>query len=317
METLRNVLFKYLPLDAHYTFDERVSQVLASSSSSLLSTLGTLPQQFNAALAEEREIIDWVKKSVLTDKIAEADRAMDRSLTAIKSLVRAQEYSSNTTIADAARRVYVMLKGYGTVNRKSYESQEGDMRAILRQLQSGGAYYNDANTLGLGTLVNELQSAFTAFLNLLKQRDDKSLQKPDKTSKEVRQETDSIYLRIAKLVNAGAELNPTSTVYSAFINALNPEIDRLNAEFHPVKSDISTCEPEPIPQQMYTGRPLTPTPRVLYVTPHDGTIQLELGKDYNLTFRHNIEVGNAECTIHGKGKYKGRKTVTFIIIRTS
>jgi hypothetical protein len=38
--------------------------------------------------------------------------------------------------------------------------------------------------------------------------------------------------------------------------------------------------------------------------------------NYNLTFDHNTEAGNAECTIRGKGRYKGRKTVTFVIVRT-
>ena len=34
-----------------------------------------------------------------------------------------------------------------------------------------------------------------------------------------------------------------------------------------------------------------------------------------MTFRNNVDAGNAKCTIHGKGAYKGRKTVTFIIAR--
>jgi hypothetical protein len=308
--------FKYLPNDAHYTFDERVSQTLAGSPSTLLSALGTLPMQFNAKLVDERALMDWVKKSFLTEEIKEADRKMDRVLTALKTQVRAQEYNSNANIAQAAGRVYLMLKGYGDVARKPYEGQEGDMRAILRQLQSGGAYYSDASTIGITTLVGELQSAFTTFLNLLKQRDDKSLLKPEKTFPEVRSTGDRIYHQMVTLVDAGAALN-VSSAYATFINALNPEIERLNAEFHPVRHDISACEPEPIQPQTYTGRPLTPSPKVLYVTQHDGTIQLELGKDYNLTFKNNTNVGNAECTIHGKGRYKGRKTVTFVIIHTS
>jgi hypothetical protein len=45
----------------------------------------------------------------------------------------------------------------------------------------------------------------------------------------------------------------------------------------------------------------------------DGAVELELGKDYNLTYKNNVHVGNATLTIHGKGKYEGSKTVTFII----
>jgi hypothetical protein len=45
---------------------------------------------------------------------------------------------------------------------------------------------------------------------------------------------------------------------------------------------------------------VTPTPQALFVTPK-GTVALELGKDYNLSFRDNTEVGNARCILLGKG----------------
>jgi hypothetical protein len=100
--------------------------------------------------------------------------------------------------------------------------------------------------------------------------------------------------------------------FTAFIELLNPYVDRLNSEFAKTRHDVAASEPEPIDEQYYTGKPLTPTPRVLYVTP-TGTVELELGKDYNLSYRDNTEVGNAQCIILGKGAYKGSKTVTFII----
>jgi hypothetical protein len=186
--------------------------------------------------------------------------------------------------------------------------------AILEQLQSGGAYYGDANTLGLFPLISELQSTFTLFQQLLRQRDRKSLLKPAKTFRRVRRDLEASYYPMVELIDAGAALN-TPSAFATFINDMNPEIEHLNAEFNPVRTDISECEPEPIRPQAYTGLPLTPSPVVLFKTPHDGTVRLEPGRDYNLAFRNNTEVGNAECTIVGKGKYRGRKTVTFVIVR--
>jgi hypothetical protein len=293
----------------------KVSNEISSSPSSVTQVLGQLTTQFNTCLTIEKAIEDWIKKSFLTEQIEEADQRMDRALTALRTQVRAQEYSTNTTIAEAAKRVYIMLMDYGKVTVKPYEKQAGDIQSILRQFSSGGPYYYDASTLGLSTLIGELQAALTLFDQLLKQRDEKSLLKPDKTSAEIRSEIEPIYHQIETKINAGAELN-TSTAFETFINHLNPEIERLNEEFHRVRRDISTCQPEQIQPQTYTGRPLTPTPKVLYVTTHNGTVQLELGKDYNLTFKNNTDVGKAECTIHGKGSYKGHKTVTFTIIRT-
>jgi hypothetical protein len=54
-------------------------------------------------------------------------------------------------------------------------------------------------------------------------------------------------------------------------------------------------------------------PRVRYRKTPEEYVLLVLGKDYNLSYRNNIEEGTAECIIHGKGYYKGSKTVTFVI----
>jgi hypothetical protein len=291
-----------------------VNNALSGASQALVAALGTLIALFGAAVAEEKKWMEWVKQTVLTKQIQEADRRMDRALTALRMQVRTLKYSATQGMAEVADRVYAMLQTYGKVTRKPYEEQEGDVLTILEQLQSGGAYYNDASVLGITALVSELQNAFTLFRQLLKQRDEKELLKPETPFPEVRRNIEKIYYQIVDIIDAGARLN-ASPDYAAFINGLNPEIERLNGEFDPVRHDISDSEPAPIPPQQYTGRPLTPAPDVLYQTPHDGTVHLELGKDYNLAYRNNTEVGNAECIIRGKGKFRGSKTVTFIIVR--
>ncbi|MDR2385001.1 MAG: DUF6261 family protein [Tannerella sp.] len=307
--------FRNLPNAAHYNYCKRVSAEFADSPGALIQALGQLPAEFNTWLAEETKQMEWVRKSILTEQIREADHRMDHALTALRMQVHAQEYHPRKAYAEAAHRVYTMLQNYKDVNRKPYEEQEGDVQIILQQLQSGGAYYNDASTLGLGALRNELQASYTLFRELLAQRDEKSLLKPEKSFKEVRAEIENVYHKITAIIDAGALMN-ISSAYGTFIDHLNPEIKRLNDEYHRVKYNIANSEPEPLQPQLYTGKPLTPsTFKVLYVTPNDGTITLELGKDYNLTFKDNIEVGNAECTIHGKGAYEGKKTVTFVIVR--
>jgi hypothetical protein len=313
MIQLKKLSFKELPNAAHFNFVSRVNLLILASSSVLTAALGALVAIFNTWLTEETALMSWVKKSVLTKQIEEANRRMDRALTALRVQVRAQTFSLTQNIAAAANRVYTMLMGYGNVNAKSYEYQDGDVRSILQQLTGSGEYVTDASTLGLSASINELQASFSIFEQLLKQRDDKSLKKPEKTFREVRKGIEGVYRQIETIINANAVVN-ASPVFATFINNLNPEIERLNREYHRVRLDIGESEPEPIQPQIYTGKPLTPTPKVLYVTPHDGTVQLELGKDFDITFDHNVEVGNAECTVHGKGAYKGRKTVTFVIV---
>ncbi|MDR0581871.1 MAG: hypothetical protein LBG31_02790, partial [Prevotellaceae bacterium] len=72
---------------------------------------------------------------------------------------------------------------------------------------------------------------------------------------------------------------------------------------------------EPIDTQQYTGRPITIVPEVHYREEGKSTARLYLGTDFSVTYKNNVNVGMAELTIHGKGEYKGQKTVTFNITR--
>jgi hypothetical protein len=312
MTKFRALLFKSLPNAAHFNYCSQVGIELSNATAAIVAALGALVAEFNSWLAKETALMEWVRKNELTAKIAEADNRMSHALVAIRALVRFHEYSPTPAIAEAAHRVHLMLRNYGYVYTKPYEEQEGDIRTIIAQFT--GEYAPDVPTLDMAAQFTELQGAFAEFHDLLSQRDAHSLQKPKETFPVVRRGIENVYHQIVTLVDAGAALN-TSPDFAAFIDKLNPEIERLNHEFHHVRRNIAAAQPEPIPQQAFTGNPITPTPAVYYVTPHEGAIRLELGRDYNFTYKNNKDVGNAQCTIHGKGLFTGSKTVTFIIVQ--
>jgi hypothetical protein len=312
MKKLKAILLKFLPNAAHYNYTTRVREVLAGASQAVKDALGTLFATFIIWNDRELAQMEWVKKSELTEKIAEADHRMDRALLALKAQVHAMEFSLTTSIAEAAHRLSIMLDGYGTVYRKPYDEQVGDVEVIIEQLH--GPYFGDVMTLGIHALLMDLNGAYTEFRTLFEQRGAASLQKPEDSFTTVRSEEDKVYHRITEKINAGAAMGTAG--FAEVIDLLNPDIEHMNNQFHRALRNIATAEPEAIPAQAYIDAPITPTPAVYYVTPHDGTVKLELGKDYNLTYKNNKEVGNAECTIHGKGLYTGHKTVTFIIEKT-
>ncbi|MHB9295545.1 hypothetical protein PilKf_01291 [Pillotina sp. SPG140] len=311
MKKLVSIRFVRLPNAAHYDFCCKVSRELAAAGGEVKTALATLTPPFNGWLSKEDDLMRWIRKSDLTAKIADADYTLDRCLTAVSTYVESMQYSTDLDSVAAADRVQIMLKNYGIVRRKPYNEQAGDVKAILENLH--GSYAADVNKLALGDRCSELENAYNEFVALLEERDAAQLEKPSEGFSVVRRGIEDIYHDIITIVNAGAALG-TSDEYGAFIDSLNPEIERLNREFHHAKHDIAAAEPAPIPQQSYTGKPVTPLPLVLYVTPK-GTETLVLGKDYNLTYRNNTDVGNAQCTLHGKGAYRGTKTVTFIIAR--
>ncbi|MDR1122323.1 MAG: DUF6261 family protein [Dysgonamonadaceae bacterium] len=311
MAKFNALLFRSLPNGAHYRFFEKATGELNLAGGDVKSAIGPLATELNNWFVMETADMDWYRKNALTAAIADANHRLDNALAGFSAQVNAARHNVHPNVALAAERIHIMLKSYGRVAAKPYEEEIGDVNSILHHLTGDRAV--DVQTIAATEWVQEITAAVAEFIALLAQRDAETLKKPQSGFPETRRGIENVWHQIVVKVNAGAELNPSSG-FTAFINALNPEIDRLNGEFHHAKQDIAHAEPAPIPQQHYTGYPCTPATEVLIVT-KDATVRLELGKDYNVTYKNNVEVGNAECTIHGKGAYRGHKTVTFIIAR--
>ncbi|MBR1630177.1 MAG: Ig-like domain-containing protein [Lachnospiraceae bacterium] len=78
---------------------------------------------------------------------------------------------------------------------------------------------------------------------------------------------------------------------------------------NPEKKNISNATIEAIGDQKYTGKEIKPTVVVKY----DGITLVE-GTDYSVTYKDNVDVGDASIIIEGKGEYAESKTVTFAIV---
>ena len=74
------------------------------------------------------------------------------------------------------------------------------------------------------------------------------------------------------------------------------------------KANIAQCDISKIKAQAFTGKAITPTPKVSY----RGN-SLAKGRDFTLSYKNNKNLGTASITIQGKGDYTGKKTVSFKI----
>jgi hypothetical protein len=311
MVKFRVLLFKFLPNSAHFNFFEKATVEVSAAGTSVQNALGPLAGELNDWFGKETACIEWVHKSALTDAIADASHRIDQTLSGLSAQVKGARYDSNPVVATAAEHLHIMLKHYGYVTRKTYIQKVGATKAIVMHLN--GDLAPDAQSAGLSQWTTKVQTALNDFVSLFEQREVQALNKPEQGFFEVRRGIEDVWRQIVVQVDAGASLN-TSPEFAALINRLNPEIEYLNGEFHRVRHDIAAAEPSPVERQPYTGEPCTPVPEVFFVTPK-GTVKLVLGKDFNITYKNNVNAGNAECTIHGKGGYRGHKTVSFIIAR--
>jgi hypothetical protein len=310
MKQFNVLIFKPLPNEAHFNFFDRATKEVANASSTVITALGSLPGELNAWFVKETACIKWYRKDPLTAAIADADAHLDQVVVGFSAQVNGTRYDSNPTIAAAGERLYAMLRSHSRVSTKPYEQKIGAVKAILLHLN--GDLSGDLSIASLTRWPGEISEALATFISLMEQRETRTLLKPEDGFPVVRRGIEGVWHQIVTIVNAGAALGQAG--FSTLIDKLNPEINYLNDEFHRVRHDISAAEPAPIKQQAYTGQPCTPVPEVFYVTPK-GTIKLELGKDFDVSYKKNVDVGNAQCTLHGKGGYRGRRIVTFIIAR--
>jgi hypothetical protein len=81
----------------------------------------------------------------------------------------------------------------------------------------------------------------------------------------------------------------------------------------PVKLTGANTVVESIPAQKYTGKDITPVPKVFFKKEDDEFTELRFTVDFNITYRNNIQVGEAQIIIHGRGRYNGSYTSNFHI----
>jgi gliding motility-associated-like protein len=86
----------------------------------------------------------------------------------------------------------------------------------------------------------------------------------------------------------------------------------LDGNFQIVSKSIENAVVEAIVDQTYTGSELEPK-----VTLKDGSVTLEEGVDYEVTYTDNIQTGKSTVTIKGIGNYAGTVTTTFEIVSKS
>lgn len=78
------------------------------------------------------------------------------------------------------------------------------------------------------------------------------------------------------------------------------------------KKSIKKAKVSKVSAKAYTGKKITPKPTVKI-----GKKKLKRGRDYTLSYKNNKSVGTATIVIKGKGKYKGKKKVTFKIYQAA
>jgi hypothetical protein len=273
-------------------------------------------QAFTDSLEVEKKLVDAARRSIYTKKLLDTDQRIDRDITGIKATIKAARNHFDPALVEAAQDLSDRMKDFGNIKSKAYEEESAAIQVLLRDFR--GAFATQVQTIDLNKWVDELEQAEAEFIQLFSERNAELAERPRERLKDVRKEIDNVYRKIITCINTDLILNEQPECVE-FANELNERVKYFNEHIHhQTKKDISKAFIESIANQNYTGKQVIVFPTVLYenkaVTPPRKEA-LVFATDYTLSYKNNIRTGNASLIVHGKGKYKGQKTITFMIVK--
>ena len=98
--------------------------------------------------------------------------------------------------------------------------------------------------------------------------------------------------------------------YSVTVEGVGAYRGTLRGSFKVNAADISSAQIQAIGSQNYTGKAVTPQPKVTWQG-----MTLAAGTDYTVSYANNVNAGAAKLTISGKGNFTGTKSASFSIVK--
>jgi hypothetical protein len=313
--------FHRLRNEVHVVFNGTVDSLFIKYNPETLG-IAVLYAVYKALLTEEVAALDVILRSKLTEIIDRFDHERDSLWRGMVTTTKGYLDHFDPAKREAAHQLLIIFDHYGNIPRKNLEAETGAIEDLHTELMKQDNFLY-VTALGLGEWLGQLVQASRNLDAQMKGRYDEIGKRPDLHMRSIRTQVDkalhNIFDRVESLVNVNGEED-----YKAFISELNAVMEREKdvlaqeaGRRHPIK-DLGAGDHtviEPIETQQYTGRPITLVPAVHYREEGKETKRLYLGEDFSITYKNNVNVGMAELTIHGKGNYKGEKTVTFNIAR--
>jgi hypothetical protein len=271
---------------------------------------------------EEIEALDIIRRSELTTEIDDQDHLRDSLYRGFADNVKSCLHHFDPNRRESARKLEVILEHYGNIAAKNLDEETAAINDLDRELRKPENFMHVMDLM-LVEWLDQLVQANNALEALMMARYDEAAQRPNIHMRSIRKEVDKVFRGILDLLEALIRVNGAGT-NKAFIDELNVIMERYKdilaqeaGRRHPVK-DLGKgdhCVIEPIDTQKYTEKAVTVIPTAYWRENGKPTVELSLGADFSVTYKNNVEVGTADVTLHGKGNYKGQKTVTFNIAR--
>jgi hypothetical protein len=286
---------------------------LATPQIAILGELGAVRlQQLITNTNTLASLLDQERSSILTPEIAAEDRKCDALFAETKRTVSTAVKSSIPEKAEAGRILMELLKPFWNINNDPMLSQVMQLKLLEERYSPMPIPAHAAVVLGIDGVMEQMFRTSDHLLILYNERVDEAAHREKPSATSVKNATTVSYDVFCDTIENTLSAMPTEALQVLF-NEMN-NIRRKYIVHLPTKLDPAHTSVAPMDKQAYTGKPITPLPRVFYQTEKE-TFELVLGKDFSVTYKNNENVGEAKVIIHGKGKYTGNHETTFYIAR--
>jgi len=206
--------------EEHFQFHTGVLQLIGTGNPATLK-IESETETYAAMYANESEAIELIRKSALTDDIAEADSNRDAIFSGMRDTVKAAENHFNADKRQAAFRLMVVFDHYGNLAIKGYDEETASVTNLVNDLTTTNAA--DVAALGVTEWVTELKSRNDDFDGLKNERYTEESEKTSLRMKVSRVDTDNAYKVIIGRINA-LIIVEGDAAYAGFVNELNVRI---------------------------------------------------------------------------------------------
>lgn len=201
------------------------------------SKVATGVADLKKAFKVEDDALKVSSKSLVSDKIAQADSERDALYIAYKKAV--QNAVGVAAFVEAAAVLWQHIKDYKIDTKAQYDQETGLLDNLITDLE--GKYQEQVAKLGLTAYVSALKDANAQVRVLLDQRTEEKIALQVANTKTARAEVDAHYLGLIQMVNSLAVVNGIAD-YESFIDYVNAQITRYRREALGNKASSSTGE---------------------------------------------------------------------------
>jgi len=179
--------------------------------------------RFIMLFADADTALEIIRKSITTERIADADNSRDNIFRGFADAVKSASNHFDADKRDAAKYLQNILNHYGNIARKLYDEETAAIYNFIQEVRIKPAYLTK---LELTDWIDQLEIENKAFDALLEKRYNEEAAKTTLRMKDIRTETDRCYRDMLDRIDAFILINGEDQ-YSDFVNELNVRVKRF------------------------------------------------------------------------------------------